>query len=307
MAYRLLLVDDEAPDVVDLILKPFVKDHTYEIAVQTQLDDIQWEVIDGSDIILIDYFFRDKRTGIEFLNMLRRERPGLQTPLIMLSMASEMKEVEWKNCLYLGIKDFISKSTPPEIIKRKISSLIEGEVYRRQCKELKEALSIEEAESSIASLDYGLISSLVPEAKDWEYMSRIILKTGPIHRQESNGIFLAIFHELLSLSATKMQKEIGTYPYETVEACLQEPGPPPHHFGRKGHSAPLPPHLGERFAISSSKVPLGLPSRLLSMILKNNDEKVTRAGRHLLTGPPHEVFMNILLLHICETLYQTIR
>ena len=52
--------------------------------------------------------------------------------------------------------------------------------------------------------------------------------------------------------------------------------------------------------------PLGIPSRLLNEIFQRDQEKIAEAVRNLLTGPPHEVFMSILLLYIYESFYHII-
>ena len=67
MAYRLLLIDDEAPKVISDVFKSFGKDQGYEINSQTEVSGIPWDLVDNASIILIDYYFPDNHTGIEFL------------------------------------------------------------------------------------------------------------------------------------------------------------------------------------------------------------------------------------------------
>jgi len=212
----------------------------------------------------------------------------LLNPLVLLSAPKDIKEAEWQECLELGVKDFICKSTPPQIVKRKIDSLIEGEAYRRMSEELKEKLYLKEEKSAIESLNITTISSLIPDATEWTYLFRIILKEGPLHRRHANGILLAILNELLSRLATRMGKKIEPYPYETIKGDLQESAPP------------------SRNLYQDRTAPLGIPSRLLNEIFQRNQGKIAEAVRNLLTGPPHEVFMSILLLHIYESFHHII-
>ena len=288
MAYNLLLIDDEAPEVIDHLLKPYSEDQECEINHLSKVADIPWGLVDSATIILVDYYFPDDHTGIEFLRALRKERPFLLIPLVLLSAPKDIRETEWQECLELGVKDFICKSTPPQIVKRKIDSLVEGEVYRRMSEELKEKLYLKEEKSAVESLNFTTISSLVPDANEWAYIFRIILKEGPLHRRHANGILLAILNELLSQLATRMGKKIEPYPYETIKGDLQESAPPSTNLSQ------------DRTA------PLGIPSRLLNEIFQRDQEKIAEAVRNLLTGPPHEVFMSILLLHIYESFHHII-
>ena len=304
MAHKVLLVDDEASEVIAECFKPISEDPAYEINVQTEIADIAWELVDKATIILVDYEFPESRTGIEFLRALRKARPLLRTPLVLLSAPRDIREAEWQECLELGVKDCVCKSTPPQIIKRKIESLVEGETFRRLSEELKEKLHIQEEKSPIESLNFSAISLLVPDANEWAYLFRVILREGPIHRRVSNGVLLAILNELLSRLAVKMGRELEPYPYETITGDLRESAPPPRPLGRhstRGPSAPSPLHP---LTVASRAVPLGIPSRLITEILKEDQENIVEVVGNLLTGPPHDVFMHVLLLHVCEAFHR---
>ena len=301
MTHRLLLIDDEAPKVISNVFKLFEKDRGYIFDSQTGVSGVPLELVDNADIILIDFSFPDRHTGVEFLRELRRARPSLRIPVVLLSAPNDIRESEWQECLELGVNDFICKATPPQIVKRKVDSLLEGVAYRRLSEALKETLNIEEAKSPIESLDFGAISSLVPDADEWAYTFRIILQEGPLHRRETYGIFLAILNELLSRLAEKTGKKIEPYPYETINGDLQESSAPLDRprkkSGRRG-SAQSP---GSNQTDSSRVVPLGIPARLLSEIFQKDHGRISEAAGNLLTGAPHDVFMNILLLHIYES------
>lgn len=308
MAYKLLLIDDEAPKVISQVFRSFSKDQGYEINSQTRVSGIPWELVDSANIIIIDYSFPDNHTGVEFLRDLRKVRPSLQIPVVLLSAPSDIRDSEWQECLNLGVNDFICKATPPQIVKRKIDSLLEGEAYRRLSQELKEKLHIEELKSPIDSLDFGAISSLVPDANEWAYTFRIILKEGPLHRLQTNGIFLAILNELLSRFAQRMGKQIEPYPYETINGDLQESSAPSQKSRRQRQSgrevsARSP---GSNLVDSSRAVPLGVPARLLTEIFQKDRRRIAEAAKNLLTGAPHDVFMNVLLLHVYESFYDII-
>ena len=306
MTHRFLLIDDEAPKVIANVFKLFGKDQGYEFNSQTRVSGIPWELVDSADIILIDYSFPDNHTGVEFLRELRKARPSLRMPVVLLSAPNDIRDSEWQECLELGVNDFICKSTPPQIVKRKVDSLLEGEAYRRLSEQLKEKLHIEEAKSPVDSLDFGAISSLVPDASKWAYTFRIILKEGPLHRRQTNGIFLAILNELLSRLSEKMGKKIESYPYETINGDLQESSSPlqrPRKRTARDASTRLP---GNDLIDPGRAVPLGIPARLLTKIFEKDQESIAEAARNLLTGPPHEVFVNVLLLHIYEAFHHII-
>jgi len=306
MTHRLLLIDDEAPKVISDVFKSFGKDQGYEINSQTKVSGIPWELVDNASIILADYYFPDNHTGVEFLRELRKERPSLRIPVVLLSAPRDIRDSEWQECLELGVNDFICKSTPPQIVKRKVDSLLEGEAYRRLSEQLKEKLHIEEAKSPVESLDFGAISSLVPDANAWAYTFRIILKEGPLHRRQTNGIFLAILNELLSRLANRMGRKIESYPYDTINGALQESSSPlqrPRKRTERGASTRLPEN---KLIDTGRAVPLGIPARLLTEIFQKDKEKIAEVAKNLLTGPPHEVFVNVLLLHIYEAFHDII-
>jgi len=306
MTYKLLLIDDEAPKVISQVFSSFNKDQGYEINSQTRVSGISWELVDSANIILIDYSFPDNHTGVEFLRELRKESPSLRIPVVLLSAPSDIRNAEWQECLNLGVNDFICKATPPQIVKRKIDSLLEGEAYRRLSQELKEKLYIEEAKSPIESLDFGAISSLVPDANEWAYTFRIILKEGPLHRRQTYGIFLAILNELLSRMAERMGKKIESYPYETINGNLQKSSAPSQKSRKQSGREVSAQSPANNLADSSRAVPLGVPARLLTKIFQKDSGRIAEAAKNLLTGAPHDVFMNVLLLHIYEAFHHII-
>jgi len=301
MAKNLLLIDDEAPKVIELNMEPFTKDQNYEISSQITLDNISWELVDRADVILLDYYFQNQRTGIEFLKMLKKERPDFSAPLILLSKANELQQADWQECVSLGVQDFESKSTPPQVLKLKIDKIIKAEDYRRQADSLKEQLQIKEKEAGIDSLNLSYLQALVKDQKDWNYILRVILEGGPLHHQETHKVFLEIFDSLFSLLADKMKSDVRPYPYKTITGPIEKPEHP-----QPGHHRPmLDRHLPDRYAFKST-VPLGIPSRMLSEVLEKDEPAILEITRNLLMGPPHEVFMNVLLFHICEAIYQMI-
>gem|GEM_PF-2552467 len=301
MTHKLLLIDDEAPKVMSGVFKLFDENQGYLFDLQTGVSDTPWELVENADIILIDFSFPDNHTGVEFLRELRKTRPSLQMPVVLLSAPNDIKDSEWQECLELGVNDFICKATPPQIVKRKVDSLLEGEAYRRLSEQLKEKLYIEEAKSPVDSLDFGTISSLAPDADEWAYIFRIILKEGPLHRRETYGIFLAILNGLLSRLSERMGKKIEPYPYKTIDGALQESSAPSQRSRKRSGGRVSARSPGNNLVDSSRAVPLGIPARLLTEIFQKDRGRIAEAARNLLTGAPHDVFMNVLLLHICES------
>jgi len=299
MTYKLFIIDDEAPKVISQIFNSFSKDKGYEINSHTWVSGISWKLVDSANIILIDYSFPDNHTGVEFLRELRKERPSLRIPVVLLSAPSDIRNSEWQECLDLGVNDFICKTTPPEIVKRKLDSILEGESYRKLSEELKEKLYFEEAKSPIDKLDFRAISSLIPDATEWAYTFRIILKEGPLHRRQANGFVLAVLNEFLVYLARQAGRKISPYPYDTVNGQLQEsssPGKTPEKQ-RPGTFSALP---ADNLMGASRNMPLGIPARLMTEMFKGDQVKITEFVRNVLTGPPHDVFMNVLLLHVFE-------
>jgi CheY-like chemotaxis protein len=306
MTHRLLLIDDEAPKVISQVFTSFSKDQGYEFNTQTSVAGIPWELVDNASIILIDYYFPDNHTGVEFLRELRKDRPSLRIPVVLLSAPNDIRDSEWQECLELGVNDFICKSTPPQIVKRKLDSLLEGEAYRRLSQELKEKLYFEEGQSPIESLDFSAISSLVPDANEWAYTFRIILKEGPLHRRQTNGIFLAILSELLSRLAERMGKKTEPYPYETISGEPQESSSPSQRPLKRTERDVSTRSPANDLIDARRAVPLGIPARLLTEIFQKDHKRITEAAKNILTGPPHEVFANVLLLHVYESFYDII-
>jgi len=306
MTHKLLLIDDEAPKVMTGVFKLFGKDQGYIFDSQTGVSGVPLELVDNADIILIDFSFPDHHTGVEFLRELRKARPSLRIPVVLLSAPNDIKDSEWQECLELGVNDFICKATPPQIVKRKVDSLLEGEAYRRLSQQLKKKLHMEEAKSPVDSLDFSAISSLAPDAHEWAYIFRIILKEGPLHRRETYGIFLAILNGLLLRFSERMGKNIEPYPYKTIDGDLQESSVPSQKSRKqRGRQVSARSPINNS-ADSSRAVPLGIPARLLTEIFQKDRGRIAEAARNLLTGAPHDVFMNILLLHIYESFHHII-
>jgi len=309
MTYRLLLIDDDALTLRYNLFQSFDTKQEYHFDTKSRVIDIPWDLVDRADIILLGYAFADNHLGVEFLRELRALRPGLRIPVVLLSAPTDIRNSEWQECLELGVNDFICKTTPPEIVKRKVDSILEGESHRKLSEELKEKLFFEESKSPIETLDFRAISSLVPDAGEWAYTFRNILKEGPLHRRQANGFFLAVLNKYLVYLAQQSGRDIAPYPYDMVHGQLQESSSPLQT------SVKLKPgrSLGQAEAGKSSDttssgslmgagrtMPLGIPARLMTEMFENDGIKIAEFARNILTGPPHDVFMNVLLLHVFE-------
>lgn len=298
MTHRILLIDDDAPAVVASLFKPVEKNDKYTFTTRVQVNDVPWDMVDRADIIFLGYSFTDNHLGVEFLRELRKIKPGLRIPVVLLSAPNDIRNSEWQECLELGVNDFICKTTPPEIVKRKLDFILEGESYRKLSEDLKEKLFLEESRSSIESLDFKAISALVPDADEWAYTFRIILKEGPLHRRQANGFFLAVLNQFLVHLARQNNRIIQPYPFDTLNGQLQESSPPLKNPGRR--SGNFSSMNADRMMDTGRTMPLGIPSRLITEIFENDRIKISDFTKNLLTGPPHDVFMNLMLLHVFE-------
>ncbi len=322
MAYRLLLIDEDALKLTFNLFRAFDQKDEYLFDTQTKVNDIPWEIVDNADIIFLGYSFADNHHGVEFLRELRVKRADLRIPVVLLSAPSDIQKNEWQDCLELGVNDFICKTTPPEIVKRKVDSILQGESYRKLCEELKEKLFFEEAKSPIEALDFRAIASLVPDADEWAYTFRNILKEGPLHRRQANGFFLAVLNKYLLQIARQTGRTITPYPFDMIHGQLQESSSTlTASGGSKSDISSGLAHRDSNMRTRSSQgvlsenimksagrnVPLGIPTRLMTELFEKDRVKVAEFARNILTGPPHDVFMNVLLLHVFEAFYDIVR
>jgi DNA-binding NarL/FixJ family response regulator len=305
MVHQFLIIDDEATALLSQLFRSFSNEKQYQFMTCNRVSDPPWEWVDRADMIFIGFTFAGLHSGVEFLRVLRAERPLLRKPVVLLSAPTDIRDSQWQECLDLGVNDFICKTTPPEIVKRKVDTILEGEYYRTLSDELKAKLQFEEARSPIESLDFSTIASLIPDANEWAYTLRIILKEGPLHRRQAYGFFLAVFNDLLLRLSGKCQKQISPYPFDTIDGDLQESSSPLQHPKKTQPDHAAAPAANRPPDVNRT-VPLGMPARLMTTVFQNDPAKIADFTKYFLTGPPHDVFMNVLLLHICESFHDMI-
>lgn len=291
MIKKVLLVADEKENLRGSIQEELKNIFEYEIISQTSLDKISWSTLGKADIIMVDYKSNNGRNGIEFVKQLKTQRPDLRIPVVLFGNSEEMKQDEWSECIELGVKDFLGNEIPPLILKSKIDNIIQSEKYRLQVESLKNNLNRTDGDAMSETMNLSEISKLIKDPVNWNFLYRVISQGGPIHRREVNVCFLMILNFLLLKTKQKVNRDIKPYPYETIKPDVVRRNNRPHSPGRRHH----PPHHE-----LDLNIPIGLPSRLIHSIYKKNSPKMTDAAASLFDGPPHEVYMNILFLHIFE-------
>ena len=291
MIKKILLVEDEKKNLRGSIHEGLKDNFEYEIISQTSLENISWSTLGKADIIMVDYKSNNGRNGIEFVKQLRIQRPDLGIPVVLFGDPKEMRQNEWNECTELGVKDFLRSDIPPSMLKSKIDNIIQSEKYRLQVESLKDHLNRTDGDEISETMNLSEISKLIEDPTHWNFLYRVVSTGGPIHRREVNVCFLKVLNFLLLKTKQKVNRDIKPYPYETINPDFVRRNNPPHPPGRHH----MPPHHE-----LDLNIPIGLPTRLIHFIYKNNSPELTDAVASLFDGPPHEVYMNILLLHIFE-------
>jgi DNA-binding NarL/FixJ family response regulator len=295
MIKKILLVNDEKKESLDHILKAFREDENYEILSKVSLDDeTVWPHLEETDLVLINRYLPGGKEELDSFKRLRTEKPGLKSTILMVADTDKMKPEEWTECLDLGVKHILNKKDPPQILKMKIDDLIQAEKYSLQVESLKNQLNRGGRNEEYETSHLNKISKLIADTKTWNFMYRVISEEGPIHHKEVNVCLLVILNSLLSRLERKSQKEIKPYPYETLKPNDIDMSTPFAHTKRFHH----PPHHRAEL-----NIPLGIPSRFLNTIYGDDNSQLVRTVTHLFEGPPHEVYMNVLFLHILEQFY----
>ncbi len=126
------------------------------------------------------------------------------------------------------------------------------------------------------SLD-GLLSTLLPDKAEREFVRRCLIEEGPLHHRGANYLLLRLLGRVL-------ERVPG------VDAALE------------GEKVPmrLPPHLEDE--VEEGNFPLPLPTGALRELL-GDDEKALEAAIDCLTdGPPQHSLANVVMVTLIERL-----
>lgn len=185
--------------------------------------------------------------------------------------------------------------------KRDLSERSNNEKFRKQVEELQKKMTSGLDDSGFQREELNELASLMKDSYSWNFLYRVISEEGPWHKKETNVCFLNIFNLLLRILSQNSGKKIEPYPFELLKPDYSHAHHPPHPHEPGPIHHPHPPHHR-----ADLNIPIGVPSRILSLIFENDPEKLINNLNYLLQGPPHDVFMNVLMLHIFEQFYSHI-
>lgn len=305
MSKKILFVSDEKKDSLNFILQSLKDDKNYEMIFTSSLDQLSPTNLKEVQLILVSSP-SDSLISPDLIKQLKFKNPELKIPIAVFTDTGELKREILTEFFSLGVKDFLNEKEPPEILKVKIDDILQKEKHRLQVDALKREFQSEKRDTDFDSDQTDEISKLVNEPRTWEFMYRVISEEGPLHKIKVNQCFLKILNYLLPKLKKKSLREIEPYPFETLKPDANERPQPPHtpapHCHPHPPHPPGPPHHHPHRTINLN-IPLGMPCRLLNLIYQNDERIVFDIVPHLFEGPPHEVYMNILYLHIFEQYY----
>ncbi len=96
------------------------------------------------DVILLDVMM-PRKSGIEVLQQLRNENRLEQTPVIMISAATEVDTVV--RCLELGAEDYLPKPFNPVLLRARLGSVLEKKALRAEVRRQLGRMEAEMAEA----------------------------------------------------------------------------------------------------------------------------------------------------------------
>jgi len=212
-----------------------------------------------------------------------RELPILAV-VHMESTSGEVMErlLEW------GVKDVLDVTTPISLLKSKIEVLLRAKQKDDRIRQLESEIDQRRRGTENAQEDFSGISQLMADSKDWDFLCRVVSQSGPIHRQKVNIWLLRVMAFLLSKFSAHFQKNISPYALgaldvnEAVDRYVSRIHP-----------------LGDRHPHHEMKlnIPVQLPTRILNAIYSEDSLNYARTISAIFEGPPHEVVMNMILMH----------
>ncbi len=289
MPTRVLLIDDEPESVKQETLQPLVaQPQNYEIIVETGESILTIvDKLDHIDIILLDYRFDfegQNITGLSILREIRAARGGKDVPVVVLSRVDDLggPEVWGELTRSLQVADFLSKSTPPEVIQYKIDREIKAARDRKWLEQIRKP------PQSVTRLSDRAIrvfrDEIVGSNAIWEYCERLAFEEGPEHARFANTALLGVLGEAIAALEERLQSSARPYSGGMSDVFVHVPAPP--------HERDLAP--GGRY-------PLGVPTRLLEESF--DPTQVSQVVAAVGEGPPHQVMFRLLVLHALEALF----
>src|SRR5277367_476092 len=141
---RLLVVDDN-PDNREMLsrrLKRLGYDNV-SLAVDGE-EALAMNNASAFDAILLDVMM-PRKSGIEVLEQLRSENRLEDTPVIMISAATEIETVV--RCLELGAEDYLPKPFNPVLLRARLGSVLEKKALRAEVRRQLRRMEAELAEA----------------------------------------------------------------------------------------------------------------------------------------------------------------
>ncbi len=160
-AARLLVVDDN-PDNREMLsrrLKRLGYDNV-SLAVDGE-EALAMNTEAAFDVILLDVMM-PRKSGIEVLEQLRSENRLEDTPVIMISAATEIETVV--RCLELGAEDYLPKPFNPVLLRARLGSVLEKKALRAEVRRQLRRMEAELAEARQQQL--SMVPTEFPSAAD---------------------------------------------------------------------------------------------------------------------------------------------
>lgn len=291
MPMRILLIDDEPESVKQECLSPLLENpDLYEILTDdgASIQRVQ-ELLESVDIVLLDQHLGppgSSVTGLSVLREIRSSPEDREAPVILLSKYSDLGGEEvWLQFLRLRVADFISKNTPPEIIKYKIDKEV---AHARDKRMLKNLMPTRSPASLVPQDALALIGEkVIADPGTWRYCERLCFEEGPPEEGLANSAVLAVISLALGKISESLALPLGPYNGETLPVQMH-----------------VPPHLRDGEITGRGTYPLGAPVRCLREVFAGREDALRRVLEALTVGPPHHVISRLILLHCFESAYQ---
>ncbi len=156
---RLLVVDDN-PDNREMLMRRLRRlgYANVECAVDGE-EALEMNAASPFDVMLLDVMM-PRKSGIEVLETLRLENRLEETPVIMISAATEIDTVV--RCLELGAEDYLPKPFNPALLRARLGSVLEKRMLRAELRRQHQRMEAELAEARRQQL--SMVPSEFPSA-----------------------------------------------------------------------------------------------------------------------------------------------
>ncbi|MGC7559460.1 phosphate regulon transcriptional regulator PhoB [Pasteurella sp. PK-2025] len=116
---KILVVEDESTIREMIVL--FLTQQGYDMIEATDYQSAVKKLTEKPQLILLDWMLPG-RSGIQFIQFLKKHDATAQIPIIMLTARSE--EEDCITCLNMGADDYISKPFSPKILLARIEAIL---------------------------------------------------------------------------------------------------------------------------------------------------------------------------------------